>query len=126
MKISKQKSPFPYIVIDEVIPNDIYSKLVFPKLKKRKNTRSGWDLFKGEKQWDNFFSKPYWSEVRRTLESKEFILKIIEQFEKEIESESRINNPTDFELIDFIENPAQQQRMYLSGSKSTPKINEYF
>lgn len=126
MKITKHNDPSPYIIIEDVLSKEIYNKLKFPKLKKRLNTRSGWDLFKGEKEWEEFFSKPYWNDLKNKLESKKFIETIIKQFETEIKLESRIKNPLKFQIIDYIENPAQQQRMYLRGTKKSPKENKYF
>ena len=125
MKITKYTQPTPYITIENVLPKEIYDNLKFPKLEKRANTRSGWDLFKGEKKWDEFFSQDYWRTLKDTIESKEFVKKVISQFEDEINAESRIKNPKDFSIIDFIENPAQQQRMYLTGNKKVLEKNEY-
>ena len=126
MKTEKFDLPFPHLKISDVIEKDVYENLKFPELKKRENTRSGWDLFKGEKLWDEFFAKKPWYYLKETLESREFISSILEQFEQEILKDSRINNPLNYKIIDFIENPAQQQRMYLTSKQKSKEPNEYF
>ena len=73
MKITKFNDPYPHLIIENVLPEKVYNSLKFPNLEKRKNTRSGWDLFKGEQAWSKLFSEVGWSDVKAKLNSQKFI-----------------------------------------------------
>lgn len=107
MKITKYDEPYPYLVIDDVLSDEFISKMRFPDLERRSNTRSGWDLFKGEREWGEFFGKEPWKEVAEKLDSLEFVQTILSFFEREL-AEIGIEHKA-IRVIDYIETPADQQ-----------------
>lgn len=113
MKVKKVLEPFPHLIIEELIDSKVYSSLKFPKLVKRENTRAGWDLFKGELGYDEFFeSDPNWKLVRELLDSPNFIKFVLSQFKEELENIDI--DISDLKFVDYIEKPYET---------NLPKIN---
>jgi hypothetical protein len=84
MQIQKIVDPYPHAILTDVIPQEMYSQLTFPK-ERRNNTRAGWDLFKGEQKYDDFFAAdPNWNKVRERLDSEAFIFSICQAFREDL------------------------------------------
>ena len=108
MQMKMVKDPFPHAIITEVIPWDLYRQLKFPELQKRNNTRAGWDLFKGEKRYNEFFAgDPIWKQAKDILDSEKLIFSICRAFEDELKLQGI--DVDRLQLTDFVETPAQQQ-----------------
>jgi hypothetical protein len=101
MELKKITDPYPHAIITEVVRRDVYTQLRFPELPKRNNTRAGWDLFKGEKRYDEFFTQdPRWKHAQQILDSEEFIFSICRAFRDELKLQEI--DVDKLELIDFI------------------------
>jgi hypothetical protein len=125
MKIRQLTDPYPHAIITEVIPPDVYAQLKFPELKRRNNTRAGWDLFKGEKRYDEFFAgDDRWKRVKEVLDSEEFILFICRAFRSELRLQGI--DVDKLKLIDFVETPAQLQMGHIAFNKFDHKIFSRF
>lgn len=125
MEIKQLTKPYPHAIITEVIPWDVYRQLKFPELQKRKNTRAGWDLFKGEKRYDEFFAQdPMWKRVKDALDSEVFILSICRAFKDELKLQGI--DAEKLKLIDFTETPAQLQMGHIAFNKFDHKIFSRF
>ncbi len=125
MELKKLTAPYPHAIITNVIPSDVYSQLKFPQLQKRNHTRAGWDLFKGEKRYDEFFaSDPSWKRVRDLLDSEDFILEICRNFRDELKAAGI--DVDKLKLFEFIETPAQMQMGHIAFNKFDHKIFSRF
>jgi len=121
MEIRRLTDPYPHAIITEVVPPDVYAQLKFPELERRNNTRAGWDLFKGEKRYDEFFAgDPIWKRVKDILDSEEFVFSICLAFKDDLKLQ---NIDVDkLKLIDFVETPAQLQMCHIAFNKFDHKI----
>jgi hypothetical protein len=125
MQIQKIVDPYPHAILTDVIPQEIYSQLTFPQLERRNNTRAGWDLFKGEKKYDEFFAAdPNWNKVRQWLDSEAFIFSICQAFREDL---AKIQIDVDrLKLFEFTETPAQMQMGHIAFDKFDHKIFSRF
>ena len=87
-----------------------------PELDKRNNTRSGWDLFKGESEWDLVFGQEGWKDVKEKLNSQKFITKILDFFSEELARNGL--NVGGQKLVEFDELGANQQCQTLKWSRN--------
>lgn len=123
--IEKFSDPYPHLALTNVVPPDVYAKLTFPQLQKRSQTRAGWDLFKGESEYDHFFqTDPAWGEVRKLLDSKAFIYLVVSQFRDEL-AELGVNVDA-LNLIEFTESPAQMSMARIAGGRFDGEIFSRF
>jgi hypothetical protein len=125
MDITKVADPYPHAILENVIPAELYSRLKFPEMRRRNNTRAGWDLFKGEKQYDEFFaSNSDWKLVQQFLDSEQFIISVCRIFDDELLQQGvEIDK---LKLIEFTETPAQMQMGHIAFGKFDHKIFSRF
>ena len=125
MEITKLTDPYPHAILTNVIPADLYSQLKFPQMQKRNNTRAGWDLFKGEKNYDDFFAADQnWKRVQTLLDSEEFIFSMCRVFEPEFKLQNI--DVKRLKLFEFTETPAQMQMGHIAFGKFDHKIFNRF
>lgn len=125
MNIEKFAEPFPHARLTDVIPADVYKELKFPALQKRSHTRAGWDLFKGEKKYDEFFAADAnWHKVRELLDSDTFIFSICQLFRDELTLQGI--DADKLRLIEYTETPAQMQMEHIAFGKFDHKIFNRF
>ncbi len=125
MQMKMVRYPFPHVIVTDVIPWDLYRQLKFPELQKRNNTRAGWDLFKGEKRYNEFFAgNPIWKQAKDILDSEKLIFSICRAFEDDLKLQAI--DVDRLQLIDFVETPAQQQMSHIALSRFDHKIFSRF
>ncbi len=61
MQFDYSSSPFPHLMIPQVMDPAAYAKLRFPEIAPQAGGRTGMDLFPGEPGWNEVMAHPAWS-----------------------------------------------------------------
>ncbi len=71
------RDPTPHIYLPELLPAEIYKKLVFPQLEYYARGRIGRDLFRGESGYEDLIAQSGWRELYELFTCPQFVMWIL-------------------------------------------------
>lgn len=120
MRYHYKAEPQPHLVIEEIVPPDVYAEMRFPD--EHMVPGASWGLTTGDARYAEVLRDPHWRALHDFLRGEAFVAEVLRSFAGDMRRAGCLVDPDRARLIPFIESREEKEQSVLSADGDPNEI----
>lgn len=120
MRYRYQADPHPHIVIDELVPPDVYRVMQFPDALVAPG--ASWGITSSDPQYEDVLRDPHWRAFHEEVCGEAFVFHVLDLFKDDMRSANCLVDPDRARLVPFIESREEKEMRTLTTGGDPQEI----